>query len=67
MKCKWVEKQCIVEQGAFPGVPGPPTPYAWDRPCQSTTSGLQYSPKCQLSPGVDSLSVDLELDPEAGT
>ena len=57
VKCKWV-KRCIVEQGASPGVPGPPTPYVWNRPCQSTTSGVQYSPKCWLSPGVDSMSVD---------
>lgn len=57
VKCKWV-KRCIVEHGASPGVPGPPTPYVWDRPCQSTTSGVQYSPKCRLSPGVDSVSVD---------
>ena len=34
--------------------------------CQSSTSWVQYSPKCRLSPGVDSVSVDLELAPEAG-
>lgn len=65
VKCKWVEKQCIVEQGAFQGCQAHPRHMHGTGPCQSTTSGL-HSPKCQLSPGVDSVSVDLELDPEAG-
>lgn len=41
-------------------------PHRMHGTCQSSTSWAQYSPKCRLSPGVGSVSVDLELTPEAG-
>ena len=63
-KRKWVKKRCIGEQGAFPRVSAHPR--HMHGTCQSSTSWVQYSPKCRLSPGVDSVSVDLELAPEAG-
>lgn len=47
-KRKWVKKRCIGEQGAFPGVSGPPTSYAWDMSVEYQLGSVQ--PKVPAQP-----------------